>query len=186
MPRYDDYAAALLLRLKLKRHLEPRLVVDQRASNPGHLTRLDSCWLLHLQIFAKALSLTSTLHWFETELLTQEEQSRRVEGREPGGARAGRDGHARRIVLDMDSSKPGARGAGRERNGHFESAATTRCFCSLADLYGNVHSAEDWDDLLLRIAHGTMPFSEQDLEHPSAGTAEPPYHPRLRCPYRPA
>ena len=62
-------------------------------------------------------ALTSTLHWFETELLTQEDNLGRAEGREPGGARAGRDGHARRPDRARHGfeREPGARGAGRER-----------------------------------------------------------------------
>ena len=51
------------------------------------------------------------------------EESRRAEGREPGGARTGRETRADRVVLDISSESP-VWSAGREC-GHFD---TTRCF----------------------------------------------------------
>ena len=66
---------------------------------------------------------------------------------------------ADRIVLDMDSSESPVHGAqeGSAYNGHFESVCFHPLFlftehgdCIAATLRpGNVHSAEDWDDLLL-------------------------------------
>ena len=64
-----------------------------------------------------------------------------------------------RIVLDMDSSESPVHGAqeGSAYNGHFESVCYHPLFlfnehgdCVAATLRpGNVHSADDWDDLLL-------------------------------------
>ncbi len=64
-----------------------------------------------------------------------------------------------RIVLDMDSSESPVHGAqeGSAYNGHFESVCYHPLFlfsehgdCLVAALRpGNVHSADDWDDLLL-------------------------------------
>ena len=64
-----------------------------------------------------------------------------------------------RIVLDMDSSESPVHGAqeGSAYNGHFESVCYHPLFlftehgdCLAATLRpGNVHSADDWDDLLL-------------------------------------
>ena len=66
---------------------------------------------------------------------------------------------ADRVVLDMDSSESPVHGAqeGSAYNGHFESVCYHPLFlftehgdCLAATLRpGNVHSAEDWDDLLL-------------------------------------
>ena len=64
----------------------------------------------------RGAALTSTLHWFETELLTQEENlvGLRAVNREVL-AQAEMATRADRIVLDMDSSESPVHGAGRER-----------------------------------------------------------------------
>jgi hypothetical protein len=64
-----------------------------------------------------------------------------------------------RVVLDMDSSESSVHGEqeGSAYNGHFESVCYHPLFlfnhygdCLAAKLRpGNVHSAEDWDELLL-------------------------------------
>ena len=105
-------------------------------------------------------ALTSTLHWFETELLTQ--------GQNLAGLRAvNREVLAQaematpddRIVLDMDSSESPVHGAqeGSAYNGHFATVCYHPLFlfndhgdCLGASLRpGNVPSADDWDDLLV-------------------------------------
>ena len=105
-------------------------------------------------------ALTSTLHWFETELLTREENL-------VGLMALNRDLIAQsecpddpeRVVLDMDSSESPVHGQqeGSAYNGHFEKV----CFHPLflfnghgdrlaAKLRsGHVHSADDWDELLV-------------------------------------
>ena len=74
-------------------------------------------------------------------------------------AQAGMPTRAGRIVLDMDSSESPVHGAqeGSAYNGHFESVCYHPLFlfnehgdCVAATLRpGNVHSADDWDDLLV-------------------------------------
>ncbi len=74
-------------------------------------------------------------------------------------AQAERPTRADRIVLDMDSSESPVHGAqeGSAYNGHFESVCYHPLFlftehgdCLAATLRpGNVHSADDWDDLLV-------------------------------------
>ena len=108
----------------------------------------------------RGAALTSTLHWFETDLLTQEENliglmavTREVL------AQAERPTRADRIVLDMDASESPVHGAqeGSAYNGHFESVCYHPLFlfsehgdCVAATLRpGNVHSADGWDDLLV-------------------------------------
>ncbi len=72
----------------------------------------------------RGAALTSTLHWFETDLLTQEENliGLMAVNREVL-AQAERPTRADRIVLDMDSSESPVHGAqeGSAYNGHFES-----------------------------------------------------------------
>ena len=105
-------------------------------------------------------ALTSTLHWFETELLTHEETlvGLRAVNRELL-AQAEMATRADRIVLDMDSSESPVHGAqeGSASNGHFASVCYHPLFlfndqgdCLAASLRpGNVPSADDWDDLLM-------------------------------------
>ena len=108
----------------------------------------------------RSAALTSTLHWFETELLTREENL-------VGLMALNRDllaqtelvDRADRVVLDMDSSESPVHGQqeGSAYNGHFESVCYHPLFlfnqhgdCLAAKLRsGNVHSADDWDELLL-------------------------------------
>jgi hypothetical protein len=108
----------------------------------------------------RSAALTSTLHWFETELLTREENL-------VGLMALNRDLLAQtellddpdRVALDMDSSESPVHGQqeGSAYNGHFESVCHHPLFlfnghgdCLAAKLRsGNVHSADDWDELLL-------------------------------------
>src|SRR5712692_4270798 len=69
-----------------------------------------------------------------------------------------------RVVLDMDSSESSVHGEqeGSAYNGHFESVCYHPLFlfnshgdCLAAKLRpGNVHNAEDWDELLLPAPSG--------------------------------
>ena len=112
------------------------------------------------KMWDRGAALTSTLHWFETELLTQETNlvglmavNREVLAQAEMATRADR------IVLDMDSSESPVHGAqeGSAYNGHFESVCYHPLFlfnehgdCLGATLRpGNVHSADDWGDLLV-------------------------------------
>ena len=108
----------------------------------------------------RGAALTSTLHWFETELLTHEENlvGLRAVNRELR-AQAEMATRADRIVRDMDSSERPVHGAqeGSAYNGHFASVCYHPLFlfndqgdCRAASLRpGNVPSADDWDDLLM-------------------------------------
>jgi hypothetical protein len=112
------------------------------------------------RVWDRGAALTSTLHWFETELLTKEENliGLMALNRETLGPAESLDG-SDRVVLDMDSSESPVHGAreGSAYNGHFESVCYHPLFlfnnhgdCLAAKLCsGNVHSAEDWDELLL-------------------------------------
>ena len=112
------------------------------------------------RIWDRGAALTSTLHWFEIELLTMEENliGLMALNRETQGQAESLDG-SDRVVLDVDSSESPVYGEqeGSAYNGHFESVCYHPLFlfnshgdCLAAKLRpGNVHSAEDWDELLL-------------------------------------
>jgi len=112
------------------------------------------------RIWDRGAALTSTLHWFETELLTKEENliGLMALNRETLGQAESLDS-SDRVVLDMDSSESPVHGEqeGSAYNGHFESVCYHPLFlfnshgdCLAAKFRsGNVHSAEDWDELLL-------------------------------------
>jgi hypothetical protein len=112
------------------------------------------------KIWERGAALTSRLHSFETEMLTEEQNF-------AGLARINRELIARaeaidspqRVVLDMDSTEIPVYGQ-QERsayNGHFESICYHPLLlfnregdCLTAKLRpGNVHSAEGWEELLL-------------------------------------
>ena len=122
-----------------------------------------------LKRWDRGAALTSTLHWFETELLTHEENlvGLRAVNRELLAQAVNRDliGQAEtcdrsgRTVLDMDSSESPVHGQqeGSAYNGHFETVCYHPLFlftdhgdCVAAKLRpGNVSSADDWEELLV-------------------------------------
>src|SRR5215472_6675090 len=111
---------------------------------------------------ASSVALTSTVHWFETDVLTEEQNYQ-------GLTRLNADlvqhpatrSSPRRVVLDIDSSESPVHGTQEQSayNGHFESVCYHPLFvfnpegdCLAAKLRpGNVHSAEGWDEVLLPI-----------------------------------
>ncbi len=109
-----------------------------------------------------SVALTSTLHWFETEVLTEERNFQ-------GLVRLNTDWvqheatrrRTRRVILDIDSSESPVYGAQEQSayNGHFESVCYHPLFvfnqdgdCLAATLPpGNVPSAKGWEETLLPI-----------------------------------
>ena len=109
-----------------------------------------------------SVALTSTLHWFETDVLTEE---RNYQGLarlntaliQHAAARSAN----RRVTLDIDSSESPVDGAQEQAayNGHFESVCYHPLFvfspegdCLAAKLRpGNVHSADGWEKVLLPV-----------------------------------
>ena len=109
-----------------------------------------------------SVALTSTLHWFETDVLAEERNYQgltrlnayliqHVAARSP----------SRGVTLDIDSSESPVHGTQEQSayNGHFESVCYHPLFvfnpegdCLAAKLRpGNVHSADGWDEVLLPI-----------------------------------
>jgi len=112
------------------------------------------------KVWERGVALTSTLHWFETDLLTREENL-------TGLATLNRElvahaegvGSPHRVVLDMDSSESPVYGEQEQSayNGYFGSVCYHPLFlfnsqgdCLVAKLRpGNVHSADGWEEVLL-------------------------------------
>jgi hypothetical protein len=108
------------------------------------------------------IALTSTLHWFETEVLAEE---RNYQGlMRLNTALVQHDAArplARRLILDIDRSESPVHGAQEQTayNGHFESVCYHPLFvfnqhgdCLAATLRpGNVHSADAWEEVLLPV-----------------------------------
>jgi hypothetical protein len=112
------------------------------------------------KIWERGAALPSRLHWFETDVLSQEENL-------TGLSRINRELVAKakdvdspqRVVLDMDSTEIPVYGEQEPSayNGHFESTCyhplllfNEKGDCLGAKLRpGYVHSAEDWDEVLL-------------------------------------
>ena len=112
------------------------------------------------KLWDRGAALTSTLHWFETDRLTQEENRNGLMAvNREVLAQAEIPTRADRIVLDMDASESPVHGAqeGSAYRGHFESVCYHPLFlfsehgdCLAATPRpGNVHSAEDWDSPLV-------------------------------------
>src|SRR5207244_8159172 len=107
-------------------------------------------------------ALTSTLHWFETDVLTDERNYHGLSrlNTELLQHKATRPlTHC--VTLDIDSSESPVHGAQEQSayNGHFESVCYHPLFvfnqsgdCLAAKLRpGNVHSADGWDKFLLPV-----------------------------------
>ena len=136
------------------------------------------------KIWERGAALTSRVHSFETELLTQDENLAglaainrellaRVEAMES----------AQRVVLDIDSTEIPVYGQQEQSayNGHFE----TTCYhplllfnregdCLAARLRpGNVHSAEDWDEVLLPEVYRQQKQGKDVVVRADAAFAKP-------------
>jgi hypothetical protein len=110
-----------------------------------------------------SVALTSTLHWFETDVLAEERNYQGLTRLNTGLVQgAAERSPRRRVTLDIDSSESPVHGTQEQSayNGHFESVCYHPLFvfnpegdCLAAKLRpGNVHSAEGWDDVLLPIS----------------------------------
>jgi Transposase DDE domain group 1 len=136
------------------------------------------------KIWDRGAALTSRLHWFETEVLTEEENL-------DGLVRINRElvakGEAiefpRRVVLDMDSTEIPVYGQQEESayNGHFESTCYHPLLlfngegdCLAAKLRpGNVHSAEGWEELLLPEIERQQKLDQEVVFRADAAFAKP-------------
>ncbi len=86
------------------------------------------------QIWERGAALTSRVHSFETDLLTQDENLAELAAlNRELIARVEAMDTPQRVVLDLDSTKIPVYGQQEQSayNGHFESTAITRCCCSI-------------------------------------------------------
>jgi hypothetical protein len=112
------------------------------------------------QLWERGAALTSRVHSFETELLTQDDNLTGLAAiNRELLARADAMESSRRVVLDIDSTEIPVYGQQEQSayNGHFEATCYHPLLlfnrdgdCLAVKLRpGNVHSAEDWDAVLL-------------------------------------
>ncbi len=136
------------------------------------------------KIWERGAALPSRLHWFETEVLSQDEN---LEGlsrinRELIGKAEAIDS-AQRVVLDMDSTEIPVYGEQEHSayNGHFESTCYHPLLlfngegdCLGAKLRpGNVHSAEDWEEVLLPEIERQQELGKEVVFRADAAFAKP-------------
>ncbi len=136
------------------------------------------------QLWERGAALTSRVHSFETELLTQDENL-------AGLAAINRELIAQvdpvdtpqRVVLDLDSTEIPVYGQQEQSayNGHFESTCYHPLLlfnregdCLAAKLRpGNVHSAEEWDQVLLPEIERQQRQGKDVVVRADAGFAKP-------------
>jgi len=135
------------------------------------------------KIWDRGAALPSRLHWFETEVLTHEENLEglsRINRELLAKAEAMDSG---RVVLDMDSTEIPVYGAQEQSayNGHFESTCYHPLLlfngegdCLAAKLRaGNVHSAEDWEEVLLPEIERQQELGKEVVFRADAAFAKP-------------
>jgi len=136
------------------------------------------------KVWDRGVALTSRLQTFETEMLAEGENF-------AGLARINREligkvevlGSAQRVVLDMDSTEIPVYGEQENSayNGHFESTCYHPLLlfnrdgdCLGAKLRpGNVHSAEDWEELLLPEIERQQKLGKEVVFRADAAFAKP-------------
>ena len=136
------------------------------------------------KIWERGAALTSRLQSFETELLTQDENLAGLAAINLDLiARAEAMNAPRRVVLDMDSTEIPVYGEQEQSayNGHFESSCyhplllfSREGDCLAAKLRpGNVHSAEDWEELLLPEIERQQKLGKEVVFRVDAAFAKP-------------
>jgi hypothetical protein len=131
----------------------------------------------------RGAALTSRLQTFETEMLAEEENFQslaRINRELIGKAEAN---SPQRVVLDMDSTEIPVYGQQEQSayNGHFESTCYHPLLlfnregdCLAAKLRpGNVHSAEDWEELLLPEIERQQKLGKEVVFRADAAFAKP-------------
>src|SRR5580692_7138995 len=142
------------------------------------------------KIWERGAALTSRLQSFETEVLTHEDNLARLAAlNRELLARVEAIASPRRIVLDMDSTEVRVHGRQEQSsyNGHFESTCYHPLLlfngegdCLGAKLRpGNVHSAEDWDEMLLPEIERQQELGGEVLFRADAAFAKPEIYEEL-------
>ena len=133
------------------------------------------------KVWDRGVALASRLQTFETEMLAEGENFAGLAriNRELIGKVEGLDS-AQRVVLDMDSTEVPVYGE-QENNGHFESTCYHPLLlfnregdCLAAKLRpGNVHSAENWEELLLPEIERQQKLGKEVVLRADAAFAKP-------------
>jgi hypothetical protein len=124
------------------------------------------------------------LHWFETELLAEQENFTGLAAINRNVIERGdANDSSKRVVLDMDSSESPVHGQqeGSAYNGHFESTCYHPLLllnregnCLAAKLRpGNVHSAEGWEELVLPEIERQQKLGKEVVFRADAAFAKP-------------
>jgi hypothetical protein len=136
------------------------------------------------KIWERGAALPSRLHWFETEVLSRDQN---LEGLSCINRELLEKAEARnvpqRVVLDLDSTEIPVYGEQEHSayNGHFESTCYHPLLlfngegdCLAAKLRpGNVHSAEDWEEVLLPEIERQRELSKDVVFRADAAFAKP-------------
>ena len=136
------------------------------------------------KIWERGAALTSRLQSFETELLTQEENLAGLAAiNRELIAKAEAVDSRQRVVLDLDSTEIPVYGEQEQSayNGHFESTCYHPLLlfnrdgdCLAAKLCpGNVHSADDWEELLLPEIERQQKLGKEMVFRADAAFAKP-------------
>jgi len=136
------------------------------------------------KIWERGAALTSRLQSFETELLTQDENLAGLAAiNRELIAKAEAVDSRQRVVLDMDSTEIPVYGEQEQSayNGHFESTCYHPLLmfnrdgdCLAAKLRpGNVHSADDWEELLLPEIERQQKLGKEVVFRADAAFAKP-------------
>ena len=136
------------------------------------------------KIWERGAALTSRLQSFETELLTQEENLAGLAAiNRELIAKAEAVDSRQRVVLDLDSTEIPVYGEQEQSayNGHFESTCYHPLLlfnrdgdCLAAKLRpGNVHSADDWEELLLPEIERQQKLGKEMVFRADAAFAKP-------------
>lgn len=144
------------------------------------------------RIWDRGAALTSRLQSFETEMLTDEENFGSLDriNRELIGMAEALDS-PQRVVLDMDSTEIPVYGRQEQSayNGHFESTCYHPLLlfnregdCLAAKLRpGNVHSADDWEELLLPEIERQQKLDKDVVFRADAAFAKPEIYEALEA-----
>jgi hypothetical protein len=144
------------------------------------------------KIWERGAALTSRLQTFETEMLAEEENFGSLAriNRELIGKAEALDS-PQRVVLDMDSTEIPVYGEQEQSayNGHFESTCYHPLLlfnregdCLAAKLRsGNVHSADDWEELLLPEIERQQKLGKQVVFRADAAFAKPEIYEALEA-----
>ena len=144
------------------------------------------------KIWDRGAALTSRLQTFETEMLAEEENFGSLAriNRELIGKAEALDS-PQRVVLDMDSTEIPVYGEQEQSayNGHFESTCYHPLLlfnregdCLAAKLRsGNVHSADDWEELLLPEIERQQKLGKQVVFRADAAFAKPEIYEALEA-----